>query len=326
MEIYQEFIFAGQLLKSDAQDNEPMEINGRVLFCSNGEVLIRTNQKLYNSIQSKILFESAPIYGAKANGVSAEEAVNNPSLTERGSIIRPAYEGEYKIQGEIKTDSILRINATVSRDTGLKPDMLIQEVCLEDEETLNSKENSVTTVYGLIAFDPPYTIEIPLHKKVNVLRIEKIDSGNKNSLEANISSKLSIFSSELSVEAQEKLAYFLIFMISFASGRKVFEAYQRSEVRSGNKFKTNEHWRGSRSRAVAKGFRIIQEPHLKLFLGQLINKEARLELYRSSLLLSLSWYLETFESNILATNFVLLCTAIRAISFSREPKDARISG
>ncbi len=103
-------------------------------------------------------------------------------------------------------------------------------------------------------------------------------------------------------------------MISFASGRKVIEAYQRSEVKSTENFKIDEYWRGSRSRAVAKGFRVIQEPHLKLFLEQLINKGTRLELYRESLLLSLSGIWKLFESNILATNFVLLCTAIEAFN------------
>jgi hypothetical protein len=181
---------------------------------------------------------------------------------------------------------------------------------------------SVTTVYGLVAFDPPCSIELSLPKKDNTLKIEKIIS-EKKILEANISSKLSIFSRELSVEAQEKIAYFLIFMISFASGRKVIEAYQRSEVKSAEEFKIDEYWRGSRSRAVAKGFRVIQEPHLKLFLEQLISKEDGLELYRESLLLSLSWYLETFESNILATNFVLLCTAIEA--FNEEFKKTQQS-
>jgi len=313
MEIYQESTFTGQLLKADAQDKEPIEIKGNVLFCSNGEVLLRTNQHLYDSIQSKMLFESSPVYGAKTNGISAEEAINNPSLIERGSIIRPAYEGKYKVQGEIKTDRNFRIKAIVSRDTGLKPDMLLQEAYLEYDESLASKEVSVTTVYGLVAFDPPYSIEMSLPKRGDALKIEKIIS-EKKILEANISSKLSILSRELSVEAQEKIAYFLIFMISFASGRKVIEAYQRSEVKSAEKFKIDEYWRGSRSRAVAKGFRVIQEPHLKLFLEQLISKEDELELYRESLLLSLSWYLETFESNILATNFVLLCTVIEAFN------------
>lgn len=314
MKIYQESTFTGRLLKSDTQDNEPIEINGNVLFCSNGEVLLRASQNLYDSIQSKMFFESIPIYGAKPNKIGTEEAINNPSLIQRSSIVRLAYEGKYKVQGEIRTDRNLRIKATVSRDTGLKPDVLLQEVCLEDEEALASKENSVMTAYGLIAFDLPCNIEILLNKKGDILKIEKIANENKKSLEANISSKLSIFSRELPIEAQKKLAYFLIFMISFASGRRVFEAYQRIEVRNGRKFKIDEHWRGSRSRALAKGFRVIQQPHLKLFLEQLINEKARLESYRSSLLLSLSWYLETFESNILATNFLLLCTAIEAFN------------
>ncbi len=104
-----------------------------------------------------VKLESLPIYGAKTNGISAEEAINNPSLIEKGSIIRPAYEGKYKVQGEIKTDRNFRIKATVSRDTGLA-DMLLQEVYLEDDESLASKEVSVTTVYGLVAFDSPCSI------------------------------------------------------------------------------------------------------------------------------------------------------------------------
>ncbi|MGB3695733.1 MAG: hypothetical protein WA999_23725 [Spirulinaceae cyanobacterium] len=298
MNIHQEYIFTGELLKADDQDKQPVNItNGKILFCSNGEVLIQTNQELYNDIQAKIMFESSPLYQSPV-----------------GPIIRPAYEGNYKLQGEAKKDKTWNIKATVSRDTGIKPDIWLQEVHLEREEVLTSEEHSFRTVYGLIAFEPFCNIDMPIYVDGSTLTIEKDNNDSKKVLEANVCSKLSIFSHNLSIEAQEKLAYFLICMISFAFGRKIYEAYQRDEVKSGDISTVKEYWRGSRSRAVAKGFVIIQEPHLKLFLKQLIDKEAHTENYRNSLFLSLSWYLETFESDILATNFVLLCTAIEALN------------
>ncbi|MBE9101279.1 hypothetical protein [Vacuolonema iberomarrocanum] len=317
MKIYQENLFAGQFSKSDTQEDKPIDINGKVIFCSNGEVLLRTSQKLYNAVQSKMASESVLIHGEQDDGLSIEEisSIGDTTLIEQCSIVRPAYKGKYKIQREIEREKILKIRATVSPDTSIEPDILLQEVYLEGEDKLTSMEHSVKTVYGLVAFAPLHHIQMSIGQENGVLRLEKVNDNYKNVLEANVVSELSIFSCNLSIEEQENLAYFLIFMISFASGRNIYEAYQRSELRNGDILKITEYWRGSRSRAVAKGFiTVIQAPHLELFLEQLIRKRFNLEEYRSSLLLSLSWYLETFESKILATDFVLLCTALESLN------------
>lgn len=314
MQVYKECEFTGQLLKAEIQDDRPINLIGKLIFCLSGEVLLETSQEIYDSIQSKMMIERHPPYRVKENGLTAQELMESPWLIEKDSLVFPAYKGEYEIQGEISDGNLFTVRALVLRDTSVKPNLFVQEVYIEGRENLDSERKAINTFYGLIAFDPLCDINLFVQTEENSLKVEKIDTANEKSLEATLKSELSIVTPEMSISLQEKYAYFLILIMSFAYGVKVYEAYQKNEIINGVSLELNEYWRGSRSRALAKGFGVIQRPHLNKFLDQVINNEFVIEKYRESLILSLSWYLETFESNILATNFVLLCTALEALN------------
>jgi len=114
----------------------------------------------------------------------------------------------------------------------------------------------------------------------------------------------------------ENYSFWLMSLLSFASGNYVEKLYKFITVidKNGSQIKS-EYWSGRKLRSNRRGIVVIEPHNLPLFINQCARKLTDEIFINRGLNLSLNWYINTFNNNVVEVDFLLLCTALESLIY-----------
>jgi hypothetical protein len=317
MKIIKKIDFFGSFEKADAEDTQPIEGINAVLCCyDNGLVLLEAEQEIINSIEQKRLIESSPLYGFKKD---TDELKSQQILDEalflfnikKGDleIIRSSYDGNYIIKGE--NSEGLFVSAIVSEDSRRKPKLILQSLKI-NSNIISSKSQVQRVTYGLTQLKLFPDFSASIHNWQSSFYIAPVQNDNQEILDATLTAEMTLCDLPTNEDYQHYSTW-LTLLLSFASGSKVNIIYEFTTYRSNNKLQFSEYWLGSMPDSKKGGIAVIQRPHLAKFFHQ-VSKSLNFEFFdEKGIGLALFWYLESWETNVVNTQFICLCTAIESL-------------
>jgi len=332
MELKKQFTFSGIFKKFHEEDTQPIEINDANIYCYvSGNILIEINSQVNQHINEKKFYESAPIYPLK--GVTREQ----PDLLQfweldglEREMVRQAYEGDYEIEGKtvegwkikaIIADASFQVTFGVDNSKNMEQEgkSLVRLRDLDIDYNLDSLEEGGTEeiAYGLA------NIEVIDNFKAQIANLEAemcIESVSTRERESR--NKSGILSAEMTLtnipeneqDSYETYCYWLISLLSLASGHCVDKIYTIKGVRYEHFQIKSEYWSGGKIPSEASGIAVIQSPHLYQFMQQCAKKLTWETFSDKGVGLALSWYIDTFVSPMAEVNFLLLCTVLESLN------------
>lgn len=317
MKIIKKIDFFGSFEKADAEDTQPIEGINAVLCCyDNGVVLLEAEQEIINSIEQKRSIERAPLYGLKkdTDELKSQEILNEALFLFNiknvdWEIIRPSYEGNYIIKGE--NSEGLFVSAIVSEDSRRKPKLILQSLKI-NSNIISSKSQVQRVTYGLTQLKLFPDFSTSIHNWQSSFYIAPVQNDNQEILDATLTAEMTLCDLPTNEDYQHYSTW-LTLLLSFASGSKVNIIYEFTTYRSNNKLQFSEYWSGSMPDSKKSGIAVIQRPHLARFFHQ-VSSSLNFEVFdEKGIGLALFWYLESWETNVVNTQFICLCTAIESL-------------
>jgi hypothetical protein len=337
---------AAVLRKCFGEDPKPIEQIKANIYCyPDGQISLESDFQTINNISQKITFEYSGV-NEVTDSRSLDEYCAAFFAGERlkTSAVEEPYKGDYVLEGVTSEGYSISANTSVGtkfNNEGIKFELSDSLSDSEKRDFIGLKDlridyNLETELgfvneirYGLTDIQLSENIEpyfIKNHTQLRLKSIQNIDH-EENSHIAKLNSEMilsNIPRSENSI-AQQNLydtssqlygAYFTWFqmLLTFSSGHRVRDIYRVETTQTNNgATKVVEYWYG-KSSLKKSGLRVIQDSNISEFIIQ-VAKKVTFDIFGVlGLGLSLSWYIESFDTTTLPTQCLFLYTAIETLN------------
>jgi hypothetical protein len=265
MEIQKQFSFVGNLKKLHEDDNQPIENFSAGIQCrKNGSVFLEIDSTLYERLNHKKFYESAPIYRLTNSPELTQNKIEDPFLLQldkfEKELVQEPYEGDYTIEGKTLEGWIVKAeiadpNFTVSFKREVAPEVedatqkhLVRlENLSVDYHPDCTEGRGLEAVYGLANLQLIQNLLTHfLESKYELGLVSLASRGRKDPETLSAEMALKVIN-ENEIEVISYSTYFAWFelLISFATGRCLKEIYRIETNQSSGGRKKVEYWSGS---------------------------------------------------------------------------------
>ena len=328
MELKRQFTFSGTFKKFHEEDIKPIEIYNASIYCYiNGTVLIEVGCEINQHINSKVFYNSCPIYRPKN---LPDDKLDILSILQLDSfekeLVQQPYEGDYEIEGKtvegwqiqaIVRDTNFKVGNSEKVEKEQKHQIGLRDLCIDYNPDLQKEGKIQEISYGLA------NIEIinSFSTKISNLEAEIYFVPVATRINKNISGTLSAEMKLRNIyedkpDSYETYSSWLTSLLSLASGNCIEQIYRIKTVRCKELHMKSEYWSGRGLRDEGREIEVIQSPQLYPFIQQCAAKLTK-EIFSeegTGLGLALSWYISTFVSTVAEVNFLLLCTVLESLN------------
>lgn len=332
MEIHKQFSFVGNLKKLHEKDDQSIEnFIATIYCCKNGNVFLEIDSEIYERLNCKKFYDSAPIYKLKTNVNINEEPFDSLLFNldkRKEELIRPAYKGDYIIEGNTIEQWFIRANLADASFTVSFGDINKQK------GTETNLKNLVKLSNLYIDYNPQFVSKKAIESIYCISNLEVINNFSTNFLDSKYEFCLisvsrgkkesEILSAEMKFrvideENAEEISYDTYFawfelLISFATGKCIKPIYNIETYQCISGQKKIESWPGEQTFTKGLGTTVIQQSHLQMFIKQSASKVTLENFNDKGLGSALRWYVETFTTNAVSVEFILLCTVLETLN------------
>ncbi|MBD2025483.1 hypothetical protein [Leptolyngbya sp. FACHB-711] len=338
MEIQKQFSFVGSLKKLHEDDNQPIENFSASIQChKNGSIFLEIGSMLYERLNHKKFYESESVYRLTNSPELTQDKLEDPFFLLQldldkfeKELVQP-YEGNYAIEGRtlegwVTKAEIADPNFTASSKREVAPEVedTIQKylVRLEnlsvDYHPDCTEGRGVEAVYGLANLQLIQNLSTRFLKSKYEFGLASLASIGRKDYET-LSAEMTLkVIDENEIEVISYSTYFAWFelLISFATGKYLKEIYRIEISQSSGGRKKVEYWPGSQCFKRGRGIAVMQQAHLVSFIEQCASKVTweNFSDKDKGLGSALRWYTETFSSDAVSVEFILLCTVLETLN------------
>jgi hypothetical protein len=332
MEIHKNFSFVGSLKKLHENDNRPIENFSANIHCHrNGNIFLAINSEIHERLNYKKFYESAPIYKFTNPPEIINDKIINPSFLSQldalgKEVVQEPYEGDYIIEGKTSEEWTIRAEIADSNFTVFSKKEHNQEQDAKkyfvelknlsiDYHPNCTEGKEIEVIYGLANLQLIQSFSTKfLNSKHEFSLTQFLTRGKKKAEDLSAEITLRVIQSDS--EAISYSTYFAWFelLISFATGKYFKEIYRIVTSQSKDTQKKIEYWSGSTFFKEGRGIAVMQQSQLASFIKQCASKVTLENFSNKGLGSALRWYTDTFNNDMIAVNFILLCTVLETIN------------